>query len=194
VTPLVALLLSCEEDYPALAAALEELFGPRELESPVSFFSSTDYYRPTMGPNLKRRLVTFARLGDPANLASWKLTANALERALAKRASPGGPVRPVNVDPGYLTAAKLVLASTKDFAHRIYLRDGVFAEITLSYRGGAWTPHAYTFPDFRSGRYFDFLTQARAAHLRKAKDGAAEASPAAAPNLPHKGAARPSGA
>jgi hypothetical protein len=60
-----------------------------------------------------------------------------------------------------------VLASTKDFAHRIYLREGIFAEITLAFRGGAWLPHEYTFPDYRAGLYDPFLRQARDAHLRK---------------------------
>jgi hypothetical protein len=81
----------------------------------------------------------------------------------------------VNADPGYLTGAKLVLASTKDFAHRIYLRRGIFAEITLSFRAGAWQAHPWTFPDYRSGLYHAFLRQARDAHLRKGRmsDGGA---------------------
>ena len=68
---------------------------------------------------------------------------------------------------GYLTGAKLVLASTKDFAHRLYLRDGIFAEITLSFRGDAWASHHFTFPDFKSGIYDAFLKQARDQHLEK---------------------------
>jgi hypothetical protein len=69
--------------------------------------------------------------------------------------------RPVNIDPGYITAAKLVLASTKDHAHRIYLGQGIFAEITLMYRHGRWEAHEWTFPDYRRGDYHAFFTQAR---------------------------------
>ena len=84
-------------------------------------------------------------------------------------AATGAPIpeRPINLDPGYLTGAKLVLASTKDFAHRIYLRDGIFAEITMGFRGDSWTSHDFTFPDFRSGVYDTFLKKARDRHLRK---------------------------
>jgi hypothetical protein len=167
VTPLVALLFGRDEDYPSARDALEGLFGPRELESPVYPFTFTDYYRPTMGSALRRRFITFDRLADPAALADWKLATNALEARFAA-ASAGALPRPVNLDAGYLTAAKLVLASTKDFAHRLYLREGIFAEITLSFRGGAWVAHEYTFPDYRSGLYDAFLRQARDAHLRKA--------------------------
>ncbi|HEY3321048.1 MAG TPA: DUF4416 family protein [Planctomycetota bacterium] len=78
--------------------------------------------------------------------------------------------RPVNLDVGYMTGAKLVLASTKDFAHRLYLRDGIFAEITMSFRGDSWVSHDFTFPDFRSGIYDDFLKKVRDWHLRKVKN------------------------
>lgn len=79
------------------------------------------------------------------------------------------PARPINLDVGYLTGAKFVLASTKNFAHRLYLRDGIFAEITMSFRKDAWTSHQFTFPDFKSGLYDAFLKQARDHHLRKLK-------------------------
>jgi hypothetical protein len=169
VTPLAALLYARDDDCAALRPQLEQLLGPCEMESPVHPFTFTDYYRPTMGGELKRRFLVFARLADAGELAGWKLATNELEARLAQVRPAGGPLRPVNVDPGYLTSAKLVLASTKDFAHRIYLRDGIFAEITLSWRGGKWVKHAHTFPDFASGTYDDFLAQARQAHMRRLK-------------------------
>ena len=70
-----------------------------------------------------------------------------------------------------------MLASTKDFAHRLYLRNGIYAEITLSYRAGRWRWHPYTFPDFRSPTYHAFFDQARARHLRKSKRGGADGGP-----------------
>lgn len=69
--------------------------------------------------------------------------------------------RPLNLDPGYLTPAKLVLASTKDHAHRIYLRDGIFAEVTLVYRKGKWQPLEWTYPDYRRDDYQQFFTRCR---------------------------------
>jgi hypothetical protein len=67
----------------------------------------------------------------------------------------------LNLDPGYITQAKLVLASTKDHAHRIYLADGIFAEVTLSYKHRRWQPHEWTFPDYRRDDYQAFFTQCR---------------------------------
>jgi len=172
VTPLAALIYGREELYAPTLAVLESLLGPCELESPVYAFDKTAYYEPEMGAGLKRRFVTFQRLADPAALASWKLATNALEMQLARThgqaPDASEPLRRcINIDAGYLTGAKLVLASTKDFAHRIYLRDGIFAEITLSFRRGAWLAHDCTFPDFRAPDYHAFLRQARDAHLRK---------------------------
>ena len=69
--------------------------------------------------------------------------------------------RPLNLDPGYLTPAKLVLASTKDFAHRIYLSQGIFAEITLQYQHQRWKHHEYTFPDYRRADYQRFFSACR---------------------------------
>lgn len=166
VTPLVACICGQDERYAAALPELEALFGPRELESPVYPFDKTAYYEPEMGAGLKRRFITFKRLADPAGLVDWKLATNALEQRFAAEDSR----RTINLDAGYLTGAKLVLASTKDFAHRIYLRDGIFAEITLAFRGGAWLAHECTFPDFRAPAYHPFLSQARDAHLRKCAD------------------------
>ena len=69
--------------------------------------------------------------------------------------------RPINLDPGYIESSKLVLASMKNFSHRICLADGVYAEITLMYRNGKWRHLEWTFPDFASGRYDRFLSEVR---------------------------------
>ena len=69
--------------------------------------------------------------------------------------------RQVNIDPGYLDLAKLVLATTKDYAHRIFLRKGVFAEIALSFRGASFSANAWTYPDYASKEYIDIFNQMR---------------------------------
>lgn len=167
VTPLVALLYGNSAHYETLRAKLSELFGPVELESPVYPFTFTKYYENAMGPGLKRRFLTFEWESNPETLADWKRATNDLEDHFVDERG-GGPQRPVNIDPGYLTGGKLILASTKDFAHRIYLRDGIFAELTMYFQDGEWRSHNFTFPDFKSGVYNDFLRQAREAHLKKA--------------------------
>src|SRR6185295_8579129 len=120
----------------------------------------TDYYEATMGAGLGKTFLAFERLADPALVADWKLLTGEWE---AEYASLGrhAEARPLNLDPGYITPAKLVLASTKDHAHRIYLGGGIFAEVTLSYRQRKWQPHEWTYPDYRRDDFRRFFTQCR---------------------------------
>lgn len=137
-----------------------EHYGPVTLASDAFDFTETDYYAVTMGAGLKKQFLAFEQLIDPAALADIKRQTNAWEAeyaALGRHAEP----RPLNLDPGYITPAKLVLASTKDHAHRIYLRDGIFAEITLSYRQRSWQPLEWTYPDYRRSDYQAFFTRCR---------------------------------
>ena len=173
VTPLVAVLSGHMSFFEAAIEPLEGLLGPIEFESPLYPFNVTEYYVPTMGSGVQRKFFSFANLADPGGLVDWKLAANRIEVNLkdAAQVTPGTlPPRPINLDPGYVTGAKLVLASTKDFAHRLYLRDGIYAEMTLSYRTGGWVGHQFTFPDFKSGIYNDFLSQVRERHLQKLRN------------------------
>ena len=166
VTPLVALLAQRDAFFDAARAPLETLLGPIKFESELYDFARTEYYDTEMGLGPKRKFFAFDRKADPAELADWKLATNALEKTLAPLLAPSGqPARPINIDPGYVTSAKLLLASTKDFAHRIYLRDNIYAEITLNFRAGKWLHHYFTFPDFKSGAYDAFLKKVRDHHM-----------------------------
>ena len=152
-------------------AALEAAFGPADSESEAFPFSFTEYYREETGPSITRRFLAFRDLADPAALAAMKIRTNALEEEFAARLQPGVP-RPINLDPGYLEQAKVVLASTKNFAHRIYLRDGIWAEVTLHFQGGAWQEHPWTFPDFRSPGYRRWFAELREHYRRQLRAGA----------------------
>ncbi len=143
----------------AIARAVAQ-WGPLESQSPTFRFDETDYYLPTMGPGLGKTFLTFASPFDAGTLADVKHLTNRWEAEYAAAATHAES-RPLNLDPGYLTAAKLVLASTKDHAHRIYLRDGMFAEITLFYRHGRWQDHEFTFPDYRRADYHAFFDDCR---------------------------------
>ncbi len=143
---------------------LIELLGPVDIVSDVLPFDFTTYYDEEMGRPRLRKFLAFERLIDPGELAGVKRATNGLEDFFARaqaRAQPAGPARPINLDPGYLVQSRLILASMKDFAHRIYLADGVFAEVTLQYRDG-WQALPWTFPDYGSGRYFPFFDAVRA--------------------------------
>jgi hypothetical protein len=141
----------------ALAAAL----GPVDAIGEVLDFDFTHYYDQQMGSPLYRRFVSFAGPHRPDFLAEAKVRTNAIEAEFAAARPRAGPPRPINLDVGYVEAPKLVLASMKNFSHRIYLRDGVYAEVTLMFRRGRWEPLPWTFPDFRSGRYDAFLSSVR---------------------------------
>jgi len=138
---------------------LTESFGPVDHVSEIMDFDLTDYYDEQMGTPLYRQFVSFSGAVEPDALVEAKHTTNRIETRLAERA--GAPPRPINLDPGYLAASKLVLASMKDFSHRIYLGRGVYGDLTLIYRKGGWRKLAWTFPDYASGRYDSFLTEAR---------------------------------
>ena len=137
-----------------------EHFGPLRAESPFFEFVETNYYEATMGTDLKKRFFTFQNLIDPGELPQIKRLTNEWELRYAQQSEHKEP-RPLNLDPGYLTLAKLVLASTKDYAHRIYLRDGIYAEVTLNYRHGGWKHGEWTFPDYRREDYQEFFSSCR---------------------------------
>ena len=147
--------------FETAVAAMAESFSPAELVSDVMAFDFTHYYDEQMGSPLYRRFVSFTELIDPGRLVEAKVLTNDLEQHFADRAGQAGPTRPINLDPGYLAPSKLILASMKDFSHRIYLGRGVYGEVTLMYCKGEWTALGWTFPDYASGRYDGFLDSAR---------------------------------
>lgn len=129
------------------------LWGEPDVISPEFPFNLTNYYD-DISPRLFRRFLAFPGLRDGGLLPEWKRSACRLER---ESRIP----RAVNIDPGYVDGARLVLASTKDHAHRVYVGGGIHGEVTLRYRFKKWEPFDYTFPDFASGAYDGFLTAAR---------------------------------
>lgn len=139
---------------------LSEAWGPIALKSADFDFTQTTYYRATMGDELKKRFLCFERLVPPSALPRRKHQTNAWEEAYSKLAD-WPQSRPLNLDPGYLSLGKLVLASTKDHSHRVYLSRGIYGEVTLYFRQGAWTEREWTYPDYRSPEYHAFFHQGR---------------------------------
>jgi len=161
--PAMPIIAVCSRYDEALAWAERqaiEQFGPLDEKSPVFEFTETDYYEASMGAGLKKQFLTFQDPIDPGSLPEIKRMTNAWERQYATDSRHEEP-RPLNLDPGYLTLAKLVLASTKDHAHRIYLQDGIYAEVTLNFRSGGWKFFDWTFPDYRRSDYQEFFSRCR---------------------------------
>lgn len=147
----------------ALAWTREKLaaeLGPAVLESPAFEFAETEYYERDMGTGLLKQFWAFEPAPPPERLAALKHRTNALEIEYAA-AFPGPEVRPLNIDPGYLTLGKLVLASTKDHAHRLAIGQGIYAECTLRFGGGRWEPWPWTYPDYRRADFQAFFTECR---------------------------------
>jgi hypothetical protein len=138
----------------------KEAWGDILLQSDQLPFENTNYYEPQMGSNLKLQLAAFSKLIDPCSLVDIKLAANELEADYAK-CSDHADVRPLNIDPGYLTLGKFVLATTKDNAHRLYLGKGIYGEVTLHFAHREWQHGEWTYPNYREEKYKSFLTQCR---------------------------------
>jgi hypothetical protein len=136
--------------------ALEGLFGPMDFLSEPIPFHYTTYYDEEMGGGIFRQWGSFVRLVQPGSLTDVKLLTNRAEIELSSENK-----RRVNIDPGILSKERLVLATGKNFTHRIYLRDGIYADLTLIYQKGAFQPLPWTFPDYREARLLHYLAVLR---------------------------------
>jgi hypothetical protein len=143
---------------------LRRHFGPIDFESPILPFNYTDYYRKEFGSGLSRKFIAFKKLIPSHSLAAIKILTNKIENGFSQKDQ-----RRINIDPGYLTMAKLVLASTKDYNHRIHLNKGIFAEITLTYQNKSFQPLEWTYPDYRSGEYIRVFQQIRNIYAQQIK-------------------------
>ena len=128
---------------------IENQWGKIAAVSDEIPFEAGGFYLDSMGPNLTKTLVAVDAFADPAELADWKLQTNQWEAGYASL-SDHGVTRPINLDAGYLSQAKLVLATIKDRDHRLYMRDGIFAEVTLNYVGKDWVHHRWSYPSYRT--------------------------------------------
>jgi len=141
-------------------------FGPIDYISSLIPFKYTDYYKKEIGHPLNRKFVSFKERISPERLPQIKLTTNSLENDLSIKKN-GGLKRRVNIDPGYLSDSKFVLATTKDYCHRLYLRDGIYGEVTLMWRKASFQPTDWTYPDYRTKEYIDTLNAIRNIYMEK---------------------------
>ena len=153
-----------------VADQLTAVYGPVDMVSPYFAFDYTDYYRAEMGAPLFRRLLVFERLIDQSRLSDIKLKTNELEMAYSARGQ-----RRVNIDPGYLLLERFVLATGKNYSHRIYIGEGIYADLTLIFQKGAYQPLPWTYPDYADDSMRVFLKQVR----RRYGDDLKEAHPKA---------------
>lgn len=145
-------------------------FGPTDLESEVWPFRDTRYYAEEMGPDLLRCFLSFRPLIQPHALAEIKLETNAIEAEIADQCLRPDVSRPVNIDPGYLDPGKIVLATVKDRSHRIYIGQGIYAEVTLYYADQAWRAWPWTYPDYQRAEYHAYFQAVRQRLLEQRRE------------------------
>ena len=164
----VKLIMSLfSKDRVLINEALEILsasYGEADYISPFLAFDYTDYYAKEMGPDLMRRFVSFATLIHPETLPDVKRETNDVE----ERFSEAGK-RQLNIDPGYLAHSHLILATGKGYSHRPYLRDGIYADLTLIFQHGSFQALPWTYPDYGSPEIMDMLSKIRMKYLEQMK-------------------------
>jgi hypothetical protein len=154
-------ILAADEEFLKIAVeAINANFGKIDFLSDPWPFDQTDYYKDQTGENILRQFVSIEKLIDPGKLSKIKHKTNMLEQKLAKQ-SASDLLRPVNLDPGIIEPSKLVLATTKNYSHRIYIGKKMYAEVTLIFDKGKWKPFEYTYPDYRQDCYHDFFSKVR---------------------------------
>jgi len=165
---IVAILAADQQCVHAAIEVIENKFGNIDFTSDVWPFDKTDYYKDQTGTKILRQFASIERLSDPGKLAKIKHKTNKLEQMLAKSLALPLP-RPVNLDPGIIEPSKLILATTKNYSHRIYIGKKMYAEVTLVFDKGTWRSLPYTYPDYRQQCYFDFFNKVRTRLLEQLK-------------------------
>jgi hypothetical protein len=164
---IVGVIFSLDAIIDRTEEAITATYGPVDLRSAAFPFDQTDYYDKQMGKGLRRLFLSFSRLVPPESLSSIKVHTNALEEEIKK--SFARQARVVNIDPGILTASALIMATAKHFAHRIPLRQGIYAHLELLFSRKAVKLLPWTYPDFKQEGYQKYFLEARQVYLRQLK-------------------------
>lgn len=153
-----------EEIYIKTKNILSRKFGNIDFETESFPFNYTDYYEQEMGKGLLKRFISFRKLVNPDKFAKIKSSCVKIESKFSVTGR-----RQINIDPGYLNEAKLILTTTKDFFHRIYLGKGIYAEVTLYYKGDNFCDFPTTYPDYRTSEYKNVFLSIRELYRRQVK-------------------------
>jgi len=163
---LIASLFSPEKDIvDRVIDRLAEQYGPIEQTSPDMFFDRTRYYAREMGWPLHRRFISFEELILPETLVDVKLNTNAMENAFLVDGK-----RRINIDPGMISAERLILATGKNYIHRVYLSNGIYADLTLLFKRGGFQPLEWTYRDYAEPDMIRFFNELRQTYMEKLKE------------------------
>lgn len=151
-----SLIFNDQGPMAAIEKELRDVLGPIEDRSATKPFLHSDYYQKEMGKNLSRYFLLFQPLASRGQLPEVKLQTNEIETRHARQGD-----RTVNIDPGYIALEHIVLATTKGFAHRLYLGKGIFGDLTLMFENGSFHGLPWTYPDYRSEEIIALCTSWR---------------------------------
>jgi len=164
VKVITGLLSQSSERFVIARRALEAVWGPVDIESAILDFTHTKYYDKEFGAGIKRQFFSFERLRSLENIYQLKLYSGIIERRMTASGK-----RSVNIDPGYINHSKLVLFTTKDYSHRLYLGRGIYAEVTLRYENKGFQSLPWTYPDYQTKEYHDFFERVRQRYAEQVK-------------------------
>jgi hypothetical protein len=156
-----SILFRRNEDLLKALDMLSAQIGDIEEQTPVESFLHTNYYEKEMGRDLMRTFILFGAPIERESLPEVKLTTNQIEQSFAF-----GGKRTVNIDPGYVALEHVILATTKGYAHRVHLKNGIYADLTLMYRNGTYRPLEWTYPDYAEAHTISLFLQWRE-HYKK---------------------------
>ena len=142
--------------FETVEEVLSKKFGPIDFSSQILDFNHTRYYKQEFGANLKRKFISFKKLINAENFWKIKILTNKLENKFTKNNK-----RQFNLDPGYITQSNLILASTKNYSHRIYIRKSVHQEVTLIFKDKTFQSLPWTYPDYQSKECIDIFVKIR---------------------------------
>ncbi len=161
VKPICGVMFQPQIDLSRIIGELQSVADVVDEQSDIFNFSFSDYYKEEMGTSLKKVFLSFHPCVDPGTLPMMKLKTNEIET----RWSEAGKRR-VNLDPGYITGAKLVLASTKDFAHRVFIGDGIYGDAQLRFVRNRFLANEWTYPDYQTGAALSFFQKVRTKFMK----------------------------
>ncbi len=161
----IGFIYSKEDSYLKARYLLIKRFGRLDFESRSLPFVHTRYYEQEFGTDLKRKFLSFGELIRSEKLARIKIITNKIERNLAVSGK-----RRINIDPGILSLGKVILATTKDYRHRVHLSKGIYAEVTLYYQNKSFQPWEWTYPDYRTPEYIQIFNYIRSVYSRQIQE------------------------
>lgn len=164
---LISSLFSAERELvDSVIGEMEGIWGPVSWVSPALFFDRTRYYEKEMGWPLHRRFISFQGLVRADSLADTKHRTNEIERRYFREGK-----RRINIDPGYISAERLILATGKNYIHRVYLLKGIYADLTLIFHRGSFRPLPWTYQDYAAADAVEFFNEIRVQYMTQLREG-----------------------